>query len=53
MELNKIATEQRNEETIHIDKLSTVEMVRLINKEDKKVALAVEKETENIAKAVD
>lgn len=53
MELNKIATEQRNEETIHIDKLSTVEMVRLINKEDKKVALAVEKETENIARAVD
>lgn len=53
MELNKIATEQRNEETIHIDKLSTVEMVRLINREDQKVALAVEKETENIAKAVD
>lgn len=53
MELNKIATEQRNEETIHIDKLSTVEMVRLINREDQKVALAVEKETENIARAVD
>ncbi len=53
MELNKIATEQRNEETIHIDNLSTVEMVRLINREDQKVALAVEKETENIARAVD
>lgn len=53
MELNKIATEQRNAKTMNIDKLSTVEMVRLINDEDKRVALAVERETENIARAVD
>ncbi|MFI3200822.1 MAG: N-acetylmuramic acid 6-phosphate etherase [Eubacteriales bacterium] len=53
MELSKIATEQRNESTLHIDELSTMEMIRLINEEDKKVALAVEKETEKIAKAVD
>lgn len=53
MELNKIATEQRNESTLHIDELSTLEMIRLINEEDKKVALAVEKETEKIAQAVD
>lgn len=53
MELSKIATEQRNADTMHIDKLSTLEMVRLINNEDKKVALAVEKETEHIAEAVD
>lgn len=53
MELSKIATEQRNEATMHIDKLSTVEMIRLINNEDKKVALAVEQETEDIAEAVD
>lgn len=53
MELSKIATEQRNAETMHIDKLSTVEMVRLINSEDKKVALAVEKEIDNIALAVE
>lgn len=53
MELSKIATEQRNPETMHIDKLSTLEMVRLINNEDKKVALAVEKETAHLAEAVD
>lgn len=53
MELNKIATEQRNEKTLHIDELSTLDMVTLINNEDKKVALAVEKELGNIAKAID
>lgn len=53
MELSKIATEQRNENTLHIDELSTLDMVRLINEEDKKVALAVEKELPNIAAAVD
>lgn len=53
MELNKIATEQRNENTLDIDKVSTLDMVKLINEEDKKVALAVEKEVENIAKGID
>lgn len=53
MELHKIATEQRNENSKHIDELSTLDMVKLINSEDKKVALAVEKETEHIAEAVD
>lgn len=53
MELSKIATEQRNENTLHIDEVSTLEMVRLMNEEDKKVALAVEKELPHIAAAVD
>ncbi len=53
MELSKIATERRNENTLHIDELSTIEMVRLINEEDKKVAVAVERELDHIAKAVD
>lgn len=53
MEISKVATEQRNENTLHIDEMSTLEMVRLINEEDKKVALAVEKELANIATAVD
>lgn len=53
MELNKIATEQRNNGSMHIDELSTLEMIKLINSEDKKVAFAVEKETERIAEAVD
>lgn len=43
MELSKIATEKRNENTLHIDELSTRGMVKLINDEDKKVAEAVEK----------
>jgi len=52
--LNKvILTEQANENTTNIDLVSTVELVELINNEDKKVALAVEKEKINIAKAID
>lgn len=38
---------------MNIDSLSTLEMLRVINDEDKKVAYAVEKELENIARAVD
>lgn len=53
MELSKIATEKRNENTLHIDELSTLEMIKLINSEDKKVADAVEQELERIAAAVD
>lgn len=53
MELSTIATEKRNENTLHIDELETLEMIRLINTEDKKVAYAVEKEVDNIAAAVD
>lgn len=49
----KIITESRNENTKDIDILPTVDMIRKINEEDKKVALAVEKEVPNIAKAVD
>lgn len=46
-------TEERNERTGNIDELSTIDMIRLINDEDKKVALAVEWEAERIAAAVD
>lgn len=55
MELNlkQMVTESRNKNTTDIDMLDTMEMVRVINNEDKKVALAVEKELENIAKAID
>ena len=49
----RIITESRNENTKDIDLLPTEEMIRRINDEDKKVALAVEKEIPNIAKAVD
>ena len=40
-------------ETKDIDLLSTIDIVRKINEEDKLVALAIEDETPNIAKAVD
>ena len=49
----KIITEYRNENTKDIDIVPTIDVIRKINNEDKKVALAVEKEIPNIAKAVD
>ncbi len=51
--MQKIITENRNENTKDIDIISTLDIVKKINDEDKLVALAVEKEAENIAKAVD
>ena len=53
VELKKIATEQRNPNTMNIDNLSTLDMVRLINREDHKVAEAVSLVTDKIAEAVD
>ena len=53
VELKKIATEQRNPNTMNIDSLSTHEMIKLINREDHRVAEAVSQVTEEIAKAVD
>lgn len=53
LNLKGLTTETRNENTKNIDKMSTIDMVRLINQEDQKVAIAVEKESENIAKAID
>jgi len=51
--MTEIITEFRNENTKDIDIISTLEMVKKINEEDKIVALAVEEELENIAAAVD
>lgn len=53
MDLSMILTEGRNPETLDIDNLSTLEMLKKINKEDKKVALAVERELMNIARMID
>lgn len=49
----EIITEYRNENTKDIDIISTLDMVKKMNDEDKIVALAVEEELENIAKAVE
>lgn len=51
--LEKLTTECRNENTMDIDNISTLEMVKKINNEDKKVAEAVELELPKIAKAID
>ncbi|CAM4334058.1 N-acetylmuramic acid 6-phosphate etherase [Erysipelothrix inopinata] len=53
VDLSKIGTEQQNQNTLNIDKLSTLEMVQLINREDQAVIDAVEKATPQIAAAVD
>lgn len=52
-ELKSISTEQRNPDSINIDKQSIEEILHIINSEDKKVPLAVEKEIPYIAKAVE
>ena len=41
-QISKIKTEQRNAGTVDIDRVSTLELVRLMNAEDQKVAVAVE-----------
>jgi N-acetylmuramic acid 6-phosphate etherase len=46
-------TEQENPNTVNIDKVSTLEAIRLINDEDKKVALAIERVLPEIALCVD
>lgn len=51
--MSEIITEYRNENTKNIDIIPTIDMVRKMNEEDKIIALAVEEELENIAKAID
>ena len=53
IDLTQLVTESRNESSQNIDTLSTLEMLKVINNEDKKVALAVEKVLPEIAKVVD
>ena len=53
VDLTKIKTESQNELTKNIDTLDTIDIITLINEEDKKVAYAVEKEKEKIASLVD
>ncbi len=53
IELGELMTEGRNERTVEIDRLSTVDVLRAINEEDKGVASAVEREIPSIARAVD
>ena len=51
--LGELLTEQANPASARIDKLSTAEMLRVINDEDRKVAQSVALELPQIARAVD
>lgn len=51
--LGHMITEQRNPNSIHIDRASALEIVQMINNEDKLVPLAVEKCLPQIAQAVE
>lgn len=53
IDLSILTTESRNQASENIDTLSTLDMLKVINEEDKKVALAVEEQLPAIAKAVD
>ena len=53
VDLKKIGTERRNQNTMNIDKVSTVEILQLINNEAKTVPYAVEKEIDHIGALVD
>lgn len=53
MERANLVTESVNQNSKQIDQVETAEIIRIINQEDRKVALAVAAEKENIAAAVD
>ncbi|MBR7164648.1 MAG: N-acetylmuramic acid 6-phosphate etherase [Clostridia bacterium] len=48
-----LTTEKRNPRTTHLDKMSTMEMVRVMNEENMVSVLAVDRALPQIAKAVD
>ncbi|HEX6547030.1 MAG TPA: N-acetylmuramic acid 6-phosphate etherase, partial [Bryobacteraceae bacterium] len=51
--LENLTTERRNPSSVDIDRLSTADMLRVINEADQQVPLAVEKVLPSIARAVD
>ena len=51
--IGKLETEIVNEKTVDIDKVSTIEMLKIINDEDKTVAFEVEKKLDVISTVVD
>lgn len=53
IDLNQLVTESRNPASAEIDTLSTLDMLKVINQEDQKVAFAVERVIAEIAQAVD
>lgn len=53
MKLNQLDTEQSNQSSLHIDEMSTIDILKTINNEDKKVAFTVEEVLPQISQAVD
>jgi N-acetylmuramic acid 6-phosphate etherase len=52
-ELGKLVTEQRNPRSKNLDQLSTKQILKLMNAEDRRVPIAVGREVPKIARAVD
>ena len=52
-ELGKLVTEQRNPRSKNLDRLSTAQILKLMNQEDRRVPLAVGREIKHITRAVD
>lgn len=52
-DLSLLMTEQQNMNSLHIDEMSTIDILKTINAEDQNVAIAVEKEIAAISRAVD
>lgn len=53
VEIGNLSTEKRNPKTMNLDQLSVLEKVKIMNSEDKLVALAVERELESIAAVIE
>lgn len=53
MDLKKFTTEARNPKTLTLDTMSSLEIVTIMNQEDRNVPIAIEKELPQIAKLVD
>lgn len=53
MNLNNLTTEKRNSKSNNLDQMNSLEIVKLMNSEDKKVLKAIGKEKLKISKAID
>lgn len=51
--LNQLGTEQINPQSVHLDRLSAVEICEIINREDQGVAEVIRSEINNIARAAE
>ncbi len=52
MDLKQFATETRNEKTMNLDSMSALEIVEIMNEEDKRVIDAVQSQKEEIAEVI-